>query len=297
MIIRRFRPVREISARNLLACLCVGTGLLAPRSTHAHGELDLRIAAATAEISKNTNSTLLYLARGELHREHRDWPASTADYDRAAQLDPELATVDFCRARALADAAQLTEAGKMFDRYLARRPTDGNAFLERARLKVRTGENRAAVADFTRGLELVREPQPEFYLERAQILVALGETNTALPGLDEGIKKLGPSVTLQVFAIELELTGKKFDSVIARLNTIIAQAARKETWLARRGEIEVLAGRRDDARKSFEAALVAVAQLPMRLQQNPPMLNLKARINAALGSLTNTPQTQTEKAK
>jgi tetratricopeptide (TPR) repeat protein len=255
----------------------------------AHGDLDIRIAAATQQIAQDTNNGSLYLQRAELHREHKDWAAAMTDYDRAASLDPKIPTVEFYRGRMLGDAGRYDDAIKVLDQYLARRPDDGAGFIERARIRSRKGDHRAAVTDFTRGLDLVSEPQPEYFLERSQALVVLGETNRALAGLDEGIKKLGPVVTLQVYAMDLELAGKKLDAAVARLNTIIPQAARKESWLARRGEIELEIGRLAQARESFEAALRAMDILPARLQLNRPMADLRARVNQLLTTITNGP--------
>lgn len=260
-----------------------------PCTGFAHGDLHMRIAAVTEQIEKATNNAVLYLTRGELHREHLDWKAAVADYDRAAQLDPKLATVDLCRAKMFADSGQLADSRATFDRYLKRCPADGRAFIERARLMEQSGERKAAVADYTHGIELVREPEPEYFLERAQVLVADSRTEEALHGLDEGIKKLGPLVTLQLFALDLEVGRKNFDAALARLDTIVSRATRKENWLARRGEIELLAGRSAEAQKSFEAALAAVAALPARLQQSETMTDLKQRMKTALAGLTNAP--------
>ena len=285
---------------NIIRNLCwlpLTISLVGTNAAFGHGDLDIRIAAASREIAWDTNNALLYLQRGELHREHKDWPAATADYDRVAALDSRIATVNFYRGRMLADADQLPEALKALDTYVNRHPIDGHGFIERARVKGRMGNHTNAVDDFTQGITLAREPQPEFYLERAQALLALGETNQALAGLDEGITKLGPVVTLQVCAIDLELAQKKLDEAVARLNTIIPQALRKENWLMRRGEIEMQAGRTNAARASFEEALRAIDILPARLQLNRPMAELRARVNQALVSTTNAPATSTSNAK
>ena len=39
----------------------------------------------------------------------------------------------------------------------------------------------------------------------------------ALRGLDEGIKRLGPIVTLELYAIDLELAHKRYDSALESL--------------------------------------------------------------------------------
>ena len=286
---------QRVAPARLRWLLFAALGLARPIA-HAHGDLDIRIAAATAEIVKATNNAALYLARGELHREHKDWLAATADYETATRLDPKLTQIDFLRGRMLADAGQLDQARETFGRHLARHPEDGFAYIERARVLVRLNLRTNAVADFTRGLELVREPQPEFFIERTQALLADQHDDDALRGLDEGVEKLGPVVTLQTFGLELELKQKKFDAALVRLETIIAQAARQERWLTQRGEIQLQANWPADARCSFEAALAAIAKLPMRLQTLPPMMNLTARIKTLQAGIASSPAEPAPKA-
>ena len=275
--------------RRYICFLAFAVAVAGSDTALAHGDVHARIAVISEQIEKEPANALLFLQRGELHREHQDWKAAEADYDRAVQLDPKLVAADFCRGRMLAESGQPAAAREMFDRYLASNPDDGNAFLARARVRVRLGERKRAVADFTRAVELLREPPPECFLERAQALVADGRSEEALAGLDEGIKKLGPIITLQLYAIDLDLVRKAYDAALARLDTILRQASRRENWLLRRAEIELLAGRAPDARKSFEAALDAVDALPVRLQGTQAMRHLKDRANAALVGLSNAP--------
>ena len=126
-------------------------------------------------------------------------------------------------------------------------------------------------------------------VELAQALTAEGQVAEALRALDEGIRKLGPIVPLQGYALDLELGRKNNDAALARLETILARALRKESWFARRGDILLVVGRTAEARKSYEAALAAVKRLPGRLQQGPAMVKLQAHVNAALAGITNAP--------
>ena len=264
--------------------------LIWPRPARAHGEVHLRILELTRQIDSATNHTAqLYLERGELEREHGMGEAAAADYDRAAELDPDLPGVDLCRARLLADRGQLEAARALFDRALQRHPGDGECRVGRARVLMKLGQREAAMADYWGGLERLRDPQPEYVVELAQALIAEGQVEEALRALDEGIKKLGPILPLQGYALELELRRKNNDTALVRLETILAQAMRKESWFARRGDILLEAGRTAEAWKSYEAALASVDRLPNRLQQSPSMVKLRARVNAALAGMTNNP--------
>jgi hypothetical protein len=94
---------------------------------------------------------------------------------------------------------------------------------------------------------------------------------------------------LQAYAMDLELGRKNSGAALARLQTIIEHADRKERWLARRGDIQLAAGNAIEARQSYEEALAAIRHLPAILQRNPPMLSLKTQINAALATIAGSP--------
>lgn len=260
-----------------------------PQTASAHGELLIRINSATLRIAAATNNfAQLYLERGELYREDTNWAAAEADYATAEKLDPKLVAVDFCRARMLDEAGRLAESRALFDDYLARYPNDGEAYFGRARVLVKLNDRKGAIADYRRGLELTREAEPQFFLEFAQTLAAEKKLDEALQALDAGIKKFGPIPTLQTVALDMEVEQKNYDAAIARLESLMKPAQRKESWLARRGDIQLMANRPTDARKSYEGSLAAIKTLPWRLQQSPSVLILQTRMYAAL-SETNAP--------
>jgi predicted negative regulator of RcsB-dependent stress response len=103
-----------------------------------------------------------------------------------------------------------------------------------------------------------------------------------LRGLDEGINRLGPVVTLQLAAIDLEVGRKNYEAALTRLNQIAAQSERKEAWLVRRGDILKLAGRDDEARAAFNAALLAIESLPPAHRQSRSVTALELRARLAL---------------
>jgi len=86
---------------------------------------------------------------------------------------------------------------------------------------------------------------------------------------------------LQLPAIELELRRQNYDGALSRLDLIAAQSERKEAWLVRRGEILKLAGRDEEARAAFNAALVAIDSLPPARRQNKAVTALQVRARSA----------------
>jgi tetratricopeptide (TPR) repeat protein len=245
----------------------------------AHEGLHEQIAAVTAKIKRDPRNSLLYLQRGELYRLHRDWSRAAADYDRAERLQPGLKTIDLARGKMLLESGRFQRAKFVLDRFLKQQPDHYEGLVTRARVLAKMGARTEAVKDFTKAVAM--SPEPELYLERAQVIAPdENGVDAALSGLDEGVKMLGPLVTLQLAAIDLELRCKNYDGALSRLELIAAQSERKEAWLVRRGEILQLAGREEEARAAFNAALVAIESLPASHRQSRAVtaLQLRARL-------------------
>jgi len=263
-----------------LVAICVA---LVPSFVRAHEGLHEQIAALTAKIKRDPKNASLYLQRGELHRLHRDWMRASADYDRAERLQPSLQIVDLARGKMLFDSGRLQRAKLTLDRFLFRQPEHYEGLITRARVLAKLGAQMDAAKDFTQALSLSSVPEPELYLERANVLAAdVRQLEEALRGLDEGINKLGPLVTLQLAAIDLELRRKNYDGALVRLDQITAQSQRKEAWLVRRGEILKLVGRDEEARAAFNAALTAIESLPPAHRQSRSVSALEVRARSAL---------------
>ena len=63
---------------------------------------------------------------------------------------------------------------------------------------------------------------------------------------------------------------------------VAAQSARKETWLARRADILARAGRTDQARSAYAAALTAIEALPAATRRTKAVAELEGRVRRAL---------------
>jgi tetratricopeptide (TPR) repeat protein len=253
--------------RRIAGPWCLGLGIalgaLAPPAA-AHEGLHEQIEAVSRQIARDPTNAALLLKRGELHRLHRDWARALADYDRAARLAPGLSEVEFARGRMLFEAGRYREARAVLDRFLAREPDQVSALLARARTLAALGDALGAAGDYTEALARMTPPEPDVYVERARTLASLGgrHAESALAGLDEGIARLGPLVTLELCAVDVELGLGRYDAALGRIDRAAAGSARKETWLARRGEILERAGRPAEARAAYAEALDAIRLLP-----------------------------------
>lgn len=275
------------SARRVctICLLLFGFCLLAAAATVvvAHEGLYEQLAQVTQQIRKEPRNPDLYVKRGELYRLLRQWDNALADYDRALQFNPKWAEADYYRGRMWLEARQPGQAKQALDQLLRSKPQNAEAWLLRGRAFEQMNRHREAAADFSRAIELTPRPKPDVYLERAKTQIAAGHLDEALRGLDDGVAKLGALVTLHLQAIEIETKLKRWDAALARLERISTQSQRKESWLARRGELLLEAGRKAEAHEAFGEALRAVEALPPRLRQTRAMQGLEKQIRSRLG--------------
>ena len=251
-------------------------------SAPAHEGLHEQIVEITSKIRREPKNAALYLRRGELYRLHRDWVAALADYRQAALLNPRLNIVAFSRGRMYYDAGNFASAKLWLDRFLSKEPDHGEALVTRARVLSKLGEFISASQDYSKAIALLPRPTPEYYVERSRALIQAHKNQEALHGIDEGIKKLGPVVTLELFAIEIELMNRHYEAAVSRVELIAAQSPRKEVWLTRRGEILHRAGRKLEAREAFQSALAVIEQLPTRHRHAKATAELEKQIRLAL---------------
>ncbi|MFQ5930950.1 MAG: tetratricopeptide repeat protein [Nitrospiraceae bacterium] len=278
--------------RFLQVAICIGlvwsVPLLSSPSTHAHGTFRERIGRLNRQIKQDPRNAELYLTRAGIYRNRGEWDAALADIDRAAQLDPDRRDVDYFRGRVFLAADQPQKAEAALRRFLETAPDHPAARVARARALAKLGRHLEAAEEYTHAIQHAPVPIPEYYLERAQALAHGGEEHhgEAIRGLDEGMVRLGPLVTLALAAIELEVEGGRFDAALARLERVATRAPHQEAWLARRGDILERAGRKQAARESFQLALAEIGRLPSHRRKTKAMVRLEACVREAIERLS-----------
>ena len=251
----------------------------------AHDGLASRIAALSAQIAQSPSSPSLFITRAELYLENRQWTEALADVDSAERIDPSIAIANLVRAHVQFARRNWPAAVDAASRFLARQPEHADAHVVRARAYAQLGRRQPAAADFTSALAV--RAVPDLYIERARVLAEGGPASLeqAVQGLDEGLDRLGPVVTLELEAIDLEQRLNRYDAALARLDRITARAQRKDSWLARRGAILERAGRPDQARAAYRAALDSLGSQSERIQQTRASTALAAELRADIDRL------------
>ena len=251
------------SGRKSRTILGLGLGIVFVFAANvlAHDGLHEQIIAVTKKIAKEPNNANLYLKRAELYRLHEEWKNSEKDFNRAEKLNPNLAVVDLGRGKLWLDAKRFSSAKSALERFLTKEPNSFEAVLTLARVSSKLNQTENAVKYFTQAIALSPKDSAEIYLERSLLLGERGRFDEALRGLDEGIERFGGLVVLQNAAIDLEVKRKHYDAALTRLDKLAATMPRKESFLLKRGEILLKAGKKCEARKAFIESLNAIETL------------------------------------
>ena len=266
---------------NRISAAILALALLLSIQTSAHEASQDQIAQLNSAILEDPEDPDLFLKRGAIYQEIGEWKKAAEDYDLAqkfsTQENPDL---DLARAGLLFDMGKFSAAQTELNRCLKKYPTYLNAYLLRARTFVRLGSFTAAISDYD--IVLKSSSEPEYFVERAEAWQSNGNIGAALSGLEEGIRKLGPIVSLELKAVDLELEQKKFQSALNRIDFLVHHSARKENWLLIKGNILEKAGRPKEAKQVYRKALNAIASLPIELRNTAAMKDLTKQLDALL---------------
>lgn len=252
----------------------------------AHMGFHEEIEELTARMVSDPGNAELCLRRGDLYRQHQEWDLARTDLDRARQIDPKLATIDLYQGKLFLHMGELGKARQALDTFLKAGTHSIEGYVTRAKIYDALGKHRQAAADYDRAILEYKEPNkpfPEYYIDRSRALMAAGNQylDVALQGLDEGMRVLGSIITLDLYALELEIQGGRYDAALARIDRITAAANRKESWLIRRGEVLEQMGRSEEAFAAYEAADEAIASLPRRIRETRALRGLKHKSEEA----------------
>ncbi len=256
----------------------------APSAVRADDDVASRLREVTAKIGADPRDASLYAWRADLHRFARDFDAALADCERARALDPSAAKICVVCGRVLADAGYPRAARAVADTGLAAAPRDPELLLLRARALVKVGDGHAAWDDYSTVIGVATAPSPDLFLERSEAVAGLGNelAERALGGIDEGITRLGPLVTLELAALGYEEKLGRIDAALARIDRLAAGATRKESWLARRAALLHRVGRAAESADAYRATLAAIEALPPNVRGTRAMQDLEKEARAAL---------------
>jgi predicted Zn-dependent protease len=266
--------------RHRLRVLGASFALVLP--SYAHEESTARMAELDTLIAAMPDQPILRVRRADFHTEHGAWAAAEADLREATRLDHRLPELAPSLARFHFGTGRFGEARRQLDRALDAQPNNAELLVLRARATSRLGDPQTARFDYDRAIALISSPPPELFLERAALPLP---ADRLLTGIDEGLATVGPVIALLERALQLELELGRFDAALARIDAMTASMENKAPWIRRRGDILLAAGREEEARDAYAAALAELHRLPAWLQASPDSLRLAAELTPLIPPL------------
>lgn len=242
-----------------------------------------------AALSKNPNQVALLLKRADIHRRYQHFDKAVDDLQKVKSLSPKHDQIGFLLGRTLADKGDFGQAEIELTRFLESSRNTVQAQATLAHVLHAQRKHLAAVKIYNQLIALQNPPLPEQYLNRADALVQAGDIylDEALTGIEEGIVQLGPLVVLQRVAIEINLRQGKPEAALRRVDEMLQNAQRKESWLLEKAKILFEMGLYKKAQEQLALAQTTIDSLPRRIRNSAAMIELSSSIESLLN-----PQTQ-----
>lgn len=259
-----------------------------PAMLCAHGTHGQLMEVVNRKLETAPADANLWYQRGFLNLEHEDAAQALADLQKAESLAPGKLPTLWLKGQALELCGKLQEARSSFDAHLLRFPDHGPGYTSRARILVKLDAQDEALADYRTALAKSPDAEPDLVQEAAVALEANGHQDEAIEVLEGGLKRLGQIPSLTLKALEFEVKAGRYDSALARVETIQKSAPRSEPWMAKRAELLEQAGRPEESRAAWQALIIHLANLPNLERGSHAMGLLAEQARNALARLTET---------
>ena len=253
----------------LLQLLLVCVVFSSNGNAFAHAGHDEQLLRINRAIEQQPDDQALYIRRGSIYCENRQFDDASADFEQAERLGPKV-VVAFERGVLYYRMGDFERATEYFNQYLEQFPQAAHAYEYRAWAARDTGNYPLAIADLHNYFDLLETPHPGNYIAAANMLHDMQQTGQALQLLDQGMEKIGLTPQLQRRAIELELERDQLSNAIARQDSLRSPLNANPLWKLQMAEL-LLQDKRDKAARKLareaENELLQLRPTPARLQQ------------------------------
>jgi tetratricopeptide (TPR) repeat protein len=214
----------------------------------AHDSPEHVVKALTERLAKEGESAALYYRRGVEHRVLGALAESTADLQKALNLDPNHIPARRELTRVLLDRGRTEEALRTVNWGLRNTPDEpamASLLRARAEVLVRRGDFEKALADCQRALE-AHPADLDGYLLRGRIQARLRRHQEAAEGYHDGYVRTG-SFVLKNQWIESLIDAGYCRRALQEIESELAQTRWKSSWLLRRAHARICLQDRSEA--------------------------------------------------
>jgi tetratricopeptide (TPR) repeat protein len=264
---------------------------IVPVTAWSHGDLHDQIDDVSKQLVDGKSITELYLKRGKLYLQDGSFQQAIHDFRKSLQLEPALHVVHYHLGEAYL-ATNRSDTAEFHTRlFIKSLGVDTYGGLSRGYAllgKIYQNRNKQleAAKAFEQSLQNNLQPGPVDYLQAADAYVKSGKKyqQQAMHLLDKGIDRLGPVVTLQEAAIELEMLSGSYDAALARVGTFRSQGISEPNISYRQASIMSTARRVEEAQKYYKKALAEIESLPAHKQASRSIQKLRHLIEAGMSN-------------
>lgn len=258
------------------AILCASLALIG--IAHAHQGTVASLKIVNHQLIASPHNSRLHIRRATLLLEN-DQPAPALEsITRAHQLGADSAALSLLEAKTLLALEKPAEALAI----LSNCPPSIPVLTQRVRALHALGKTAAAIKH-CRTL-LATDPDPDIAFLAAEILAETNNKAAAVKLLDTTFPENSRPSSIELLALEYEISMKSWPSALARTTPHILSSPRPEPWIARRAEILTMAGRHNDAAKTWQELLTTIRNLPPSTRASHAMLLLARKARAATDS-------------
>lgn len=253
-----------------------------------HGDTHEQIKVLDERLKQDPDHVATLLERADLYRRHRNFDEALEDLNRVRLLSPASDTVYYLTGLTRLEQGEFSEAETALQIFIGRSPSSPRGHVALAKVFNQQERYLDAARAYELAIESQSTPTPDHYLARAHAYIEAGKPylSQALEGLEDGIALMGPLITLQRLAIEVEIDQENYQNAIDRVNRILQDVDRKETWLVKKGKVLNSIGRKEEAKQQFLLAERSIELLPNRTRASPAMRDLLKTINENLNRET-----------
>src|SRR5262245_2335021 len=211
-------PVTRPSS-SIFRAIVLGLSALVLPLCMAEDDVAEVLEALNAKVEASPRDAQLYLQRSRLLVTAKRFDQALADLDQANRLKP-IPALDREKAGIYLSAGWYETGLEHLSRFLAQNENDAAGLLLRARLNAKLGRLDDAGRDYEAAIRQTKEPGLELYLEHARAVTTEdgAHLDEALKTVEQGIKRIGPVVTLESAALEIELRQRNYDAALSRVD-------------------------------------------------------------------------------
>ena len=272
------------SSCRFLRGLALGCCLVAGAPLWAHDGPEHEIEELTERIKKEGESADLLLQRAIEYNVLGKAAEAAKDLERALDFDPTSITGQRELSRTYFTLGKTNEALDTVNRAL-KRPSEG---ADRGSLLVVRAEILRARSDFQKSFEdadrAIREhpDNVEWYLLRSQLQVRLKLKKERIKGLEDGIRETGSGV-LETEWIDALIEDGQHARALDKIETELKGSRLLSSWLIRRAKVRLATGKKEEAKKDLEAALLELNRRINATSPDPSLLADRGLARELLG--------------